>query len=245
MRPGPAHLDRDPWSFTRLLPTDRPFCAHQVAVSRQTLSDLVRQGHLRRVVRGVFVATDVRDTLRMRAQALKLVVPDDAVVTDRTAAWLHGVDVLLPGEDQVVPPVQVFDRKRGGRLRRPETVSGQRMMPDSDVMVVDGVRVTTPLRTAVDLGRTRHQERGFAQAEAMVRAGVDRDDICKLTRSVPGLPVDPWPAFVRGAPRPTTPVDSRVDPPISVVPHLCAVPGAATTGARARTAVVGARRRRR
>jgi hypothetical protein len=161
-----------------LLPTDRPFCAHQVAISRQTLADLVRQGHLRRVVRGVFVATNVRDTLRMRAQALKLVVADDAVVTDRTAAWLHGVDVLLPGEDQVMPPVQVFDRKRGGRLRRPETLSGQRMMPDSDVMVVDGVRVTTPLRTALDLGRTRHQERGFAQAEAMVRAGVDRDDIC-------------------------------------------------------------------
>jgi len=51
------------------------------------------------------------------------------------------------------------------------------MMPDSDIMLIDGVRVTTPLRTAMDLGRHRHPERAFAQAEAMVRAGVDREDI--------------------------------------------------------------------
>jgi hypothetical protein len=176
MTPVPAH--RDLVLINKLVPTDRPFSAEQVAVSRQSLAELVRQGHLRRVVRGVFVASSVRDTLGLRARALSLVVPPDAVVTDRTAAWLHGVDVLLPGEHQAVPPVQVFDRKKGGRLRRPGTLSGQRIMPDADVMTIDGVRVTTPLRTAMDLGRTRQAERGFAQTEAMVRAGVDRDDIC-------------------------------------------------------------------
>lgn len=161
-----------------VLPSDRPFSAAQVPVSAQTLAELVRDGHLRRVVRGVFVASDVHDTLGMRARALSLVVPPGAVVTDRTAAWLHGVDVLLPGEHRELPPVQVFDRKKGGRLRRPGTISGQRMMPDSDIAVIDGVRVTTPLRTALDLGRNRFPERGFAQCEAMVRAGVDREDIC-------------------------------------------------------------------
>jgi hypothetical protein len=150
--------------------------ATEVAATAQELAELVRKRCLRRVVRGVFVASTVRDTLAMRAKALSLVVPRGAVVTDRTAAWLHGVDVLLPGEHTTVPPVQVFDTKRGGRLRRPGTSSGQRMMPASDVMVIDGVRVTTPLRTALDLGRDRSAERGFAQAEAMVRAGVDRDE---------------------------------------------------------------------
>lgn len=160
------------------LPTDRPFTLHDVPVDPRDVAELVRQGHLRRVVRGVFVASAVRDTLGMRARALSLVVPAEAVVTDRTAAWLHGVDALLPGEQEVVPPVQVFDRKKGGRLRRPGTDSGQRMMPESDTLLIDGVRVTTPLRTAIDLGRNRIPERGFAQCEAMVRAGVDRDDIC-------------------------------------------------------------------
>lgn len=175
-----AHVDRQTQTLHRegLLPVDRPFSARDVRVSPQVLAALVEQGHLRRVVRGVFVAASVRDTLGLRARALSLVVPPEAVVTDRTAAWLHGVDVLLPGEHRAVPRVQVFDRKEGGRLRRGGTLSGQRMMPASDVMVIDGVHVTTPLRTAVDLGRERSAERGFAQCEAMVRAGVDRDDVC-------------------------------------------------------------------
>ena len=160
------------------LPTDRPFTLADVPASPRDVALLVKEGHLRRVVRGVFVATSVRDTLGTRARALSLVVPPEAVVTDRTAAWLHGVDVLLPGEQESVPAVQVFDRKKGGRFRRPGTASGQRIMPESDVVVIDGVRVTTPLRTAMDLGRNRLPERGFAQCEAMVRAGVDRDEIC-------------------------------------------------------------------
>jgi hypothetical protein len=54
------------------------------------------------------------------------------------------------------------------------------MMPESDVMVIDGVPVTTPLRTTIDLARDRWAERGFAQAEAMVRAGVvDREEVLK------------------------------------------------------------------
>lgn len=168
---------------------------------------LVRQGHLRRVVRGVFVRSAVRDTLGIRARALGLVVPSGAVVTDRTAAWLHGVDVLLPGEHEVVPPVQIFDRKKGGRLRRPGAESGQRMMPESDLVTIEGVRVTTPLRTALDLARNRNAERGFAQCEAMVRAGVDRDDVCnaidrfrgyrwiRAVRSFAGL-LDPRPQSI-------------------------------------------------
>jgi hypothetical protein len=175
------HVDPATQALRRdgLLPHDRPFSARDVPVNPQALAELVRQGHLRRVVRGVFVASGVRDTLGLRARALSLVVPAGAVITDRTAAWLHGVDVLLPGEHEEVPPLQVFDRKRGGRMRRPGTASGQRMMPDSDVVMIDGVQVTTPLRTALDLGRNRNAERGFAQSEAMVRAGVDREDVAK------------------------------------------------------------------
>jgi hypothetical protein len=113
----------------------------------------------------------------MRARALSLVIPPGAVVTDRTAAWLHGVDVLLPGEHLAVPSVRVFHRSRGGRLRRPQVSSGQRMMPDSDIEVVDGVRVTTPLRTACDLGMNRSRDRSFGSLEAMIRAGVSKDTV--------------------------------------------------------------------
>jgi hypothetical protein len=159
------------------LPLDRPFRAAQVDATPQELAELVRRGYLRRVVRGVYVASAVRDTLSLRARALSLVVPTGAVVTDRTAAWLHGVDVLLPGEHQTVPAVHIFHRVEGNRLRRPEVSSGQRMMPDSDVLEIDGVVVTTPVRTACDLGRDRNRDRAFAGLEAMVRAGVDKEEV--------------------------------------------------------------------
>lgn len=164
-----------------LLPIDRPFTLNQVRASANELGELVRDGYLRRIVRGVYVASQVRDTLGLRARALSLVVPPRAVVTDRTAAWLWGVDVLLPGEHMAVPPVRVFHRSRGGRLRRAEVSSGQRMMPDTDVEFVDGVLVTTPLRTACDLGMNRNQDRAFGALEAMVRAGVDKDAVIRET----------------------------------------------------------------
>jgi hypothetical protein len=164
-----------------LLPVGVPFTAAQVPASSKALAELVRQGYLRRVVRGVYVAAQVRDTLGLRARALSLVVPPGAVVTDRTAAWLHGVDVLLPGEDKVVPPVRVFQRSRGGRPRRREVSSGQRMMPDSDVESIDGVLVTTPLRTACDLGMDRNRDRAFGSLEAMIRAGLDKDRVLEAT----------------------------------------------------------------
>jgi hypothetical protein len=164
-----------------LLPADRPFTAAQVPASAQELAHLAKDGFLRRVVRGVYVAAQVRDTLGLRARALSLVLPSGAVVTDRTAAWLHGVDVLLPGEHESVPPVRAFHRAQGGRLRRPGVSSGQRVMPDSDVELVDGVLVTTPVRTACDLGMNRNRDRAFGSLEAMVRAGVDKEAVLAET----------------------------------------------------------------
>jgi hypothetical protein len=92
------------------LPTDRPFThshAAGVGISREVLRRMVREGLLRRVLKGVYVDAAAEDDLRMRARAVALAVPDSAVVTDRTAAWLHGVDVLRPG-DHLVPPQQAL-----------------------------------------------------------------------------------------------------------------------------------------
>jgi hypothetical protein len=154
------------------LPRDAPFRPGEMDISSRDLQRLVRCGQVRQVVRGVFVLTELRDTLSLRAKALSLVVCPAAVVTDRTAAWLHGVDVLLPGEHLSVPPICVFDRKRGGRVRRPEVASGQRTLRASDVMQIDGVQVTTPLRTTCDLAMQRNRDRAFGSLNAMLHAGL-------------------------------------------------------------------------
>lgn len=93
------------------LPLDRPFTpaqAHAWGVSRQTLRTLVARGVVRRVLQGVYVATQAVDDMNLRAQALALVVPEAAVVTDRTAAWLHGIDLLPRSSRTTPPPINVF-----------------------------------------------------------------------------------------------------------------------------------------
>ena len=157
------------------LPLDAPFTAAMAKACRihpVELSRLVALGLLRRLVAGVYVAAQAGDSLALRVDALRLVVPPDAVVTDRTAAWLHGVQMALaPGDHLTVPEVSVFHRRRGCRLRNDVVASGQRMMPDEHVMEVRGLCVTTPLRTACDLGRVLRRDAAFASLDAMLRLG--------------------------------------------------------------------------
>ncbi|MDQ6688281.1 MAG: hypothetical protein M3Z50_11850 [Actinomycetota bacterium] len=142
-------------------------------VGPRLLGSLLEIGVLRRQLRGVYVAANAPDTLLLRAQALRLVVPEAAVVTDRTAGWLHGASrILAPNDHLAVPRVSMFSAVRGTRLRNQLTISGERGFKRGDVTVVHGVLVTTPLRTALDLGRLLHRDQAFAALDAMLRLGV-------------------------------------------------------------------------
>jgi hypothetical protein len=161
------------------LPLDAPFTAEQAAdlgVSRWFLRLLLDRALVRPVLRGTYVAVQVVDTVDLRAAALRLVVPEAAVVTDRTAAWLHGVDILPRSAVHEPPPLCVFG-STGSRLRRPEVSSGIRTLPPDDVMVVQGVRVTTPLRTALDLGRGLWRFDALAALDGFLRLGVPREHL--------------------------------------------------------------------
>jgi len=145
-------------------------------VSRTRLATLVARGLVRPVLRGVYAVAQVVDTIEFRAAALELVVPPSAVVTDRTAAWLHGVDLLPRSAVHRMPPVEVYSRN-GSRVRRPAVASGERQLRDEDVMVVDGVLVTTKLRTALDLGRRRNRFEALAALDGLLRAGVSHEEL--------------------------------------------------------------------
>jgi hypothetical protein len=52
------------------------------------------------------------------------------------------------------------------------------MMPDEHVVEVGGILVTTPLRTACDLGRLLHRDAAFAALDSMLGLGVfDNDEL--------------------------------------------------------------------
>lgn len=164
-------LGRPPDSDPRL-PFDQPFTyqtARDFGVSRDELTTLVRSGVLRRVWKGVYVDSVVPDTPLTRAEALRLILPETAVVTDETAARLHMVDLHPPGDLLVAPPVHVFQEPGATRLRKVGAASGERTLDDRDITVVGGLRATTPLRTALDLGRLRKRDRAISALDALLR----------------------------------------------------------------------------
>jgi hypothetical protein len=125
------------------------------------------------VIPGVYVAVQVPDSILMRAQALLLLVPEDCVIVDRHAGWLHGAEmVLAPNEHIHVAPIRVFRPSGHGRLRNGLAESGERNLLPRDITEVRGLAVTTPIRTAWDLGRVRWPERALAALDAMLRLGV-------------------------------------------------------------------------
>ena len=62
-------------------------------------------------------SSQLGDSVELRAQALRLVVPEDAVVCDRHAGWLHGAEmVLAPNEHLELRPISVFRPSGMGRV---------------------------------------------------------------------------------------------------------------------------------
>ena len=155
------------------LPLESPFTCQQAAsagISRHALSELVVAGLVRRLLRGVYVPAQTPDSLELRTKALALVVPADATLVDWTACWLW-TGVLAPGEHLEVPPVSLFRPAGAGRLRNRLCHSGERSFMPGDFVEVGGLQVTTPLRTAWDLGRFFHRDIAVGGMDALRRLG--------------------------------------------------------------------------
>jgi hypothetical protein len=148
------------------LPIDAPFTpamAARAGIGRSVLDRLHREGRVRRLLRGAYVDATVPSSTTVRARALALVVASGQVVVGQTAAWLHGVDVVRPDADSPVP-VEVHGR--GHRTGR-SAVRGVRYA-GHDLETVEGVRCTTPLRTALDLGRWLPPDRALAALDGLL-----------------------------------------------------------------------------
>jgi hypothetical protein len=155
------------------LPLDQPFTLHQAlqnGVSRQRLRSLEKQALVRRVTKGVYVAAQVPDSQVLRSAALGLVVPAHAVVTDWSACWLHtGIDA--PGAHLRPPSVTVFRPAGHDRLRNGICASGERTFAPGDVWQLGATQLTSPLRTAWDLGRLAPRDRAIGALDALLRHG--------------------------------------------------------------------------
>ncbi len=160
---------------------NRPFTAQQAAeigIPRQRLSSLVEARRLRVVLRNVYAPYDLPDTIEVRLQAAALVVSPFMVVCDRTAAWVHGVDVLEYFELDVWPPLDTWVLRGHNRVVRAGCTGGERDLSGRDIQLIDGIWVTTPLRTALDLGCRLSRRRALAALDALMRlCGITREEV--------------------------------------------------------------------
>lgn len=174
-------MDLTPWlhlpflDHTFPMPLDEPFTAHtaqQYGVSRRDLHALVTAGLLRHPIRNCYASAALPDDIATRCACLRLVVPPDAIVVDRHAGWLQGANMLLlPNEHLNVMPVTMFLPAGRGRLRNGLVDSGERSLLSQDIVELHGLRMTGPLRTALDLGRQRWPEPALTALDALHRLG--------------------------------------------------------------------------
>lgn len=157
-----------------------PFCRHQIhalGVSQGTFRAWLGAGSIRRVFRSVYVASDVPDTLELRIACASLVLPRHTVIVERTAAWVHGINLHAPHERFVVPDLEVVSLRGHTSIRRPGIYGGSRDLQPQDIMEINGVTVTTPLRTALDLACLDGLLPAIAALDAFMRAfGITREE---------------------------------------------------------------------
>lgn len=165
----PLPIDVPP--LFRGLPFTR-FEAFDEGIDMAALQRLRRSGRVRRIMNAVFVDASIPDSFELRAAALAKVLPDDAVICRRTAAWLYGVDTLALAERATLPPLEYVRPPRSRATRKAGTEGHSQTLLEGDVVEVGGLRATSPAATAVHLARHLHRPFALSALDAMARAGV-------------------------------------------------------------------------
>ena len=152
--------------------------ARQFGITRHQLSVMVQSRLVRQILTGVYVDRRLEDTPDLRIAAAALVLLPHRVFCDRTAAWLHGVDVFDYRELEIPAPVEMWVLSGHSRVRRTGTASGQRDLWPDEIMTLGGIRLTVPLRTVMDLACTLPRGRALAALDAFMREhGITREDM--------------------------------------------------------------------
>ena len=144
---------------------ERPFTTADIelmAANRYALEQAINHGEVRRPFRGVYLPADMEDDPESRAAALVQVVSEHQVISDRTAAWVHGINAFSMAEASQPQPVETCAVRGHTRTRRPSTDGRTRDLFADDIALIGGLPVTTPLRTALDLGCNLNRREAMA-----------------------------------------------------------------------------------
>lgn len=164
------------------------FSVSDDVMSRYDAHHLVRDGVLRRVLRGVFVDARVPDSRELRVAAVEKVRPAAGVACSETAAWAMGVDTFPPGRRHDFTPTFLVPHGTT-RITLPGVQCRQAKLATRDVTDVFGTLTTTAVRTAGDLLRRQYRPHALASADQLVRADlVDLADLSDHVHRLKGYP---------------------------------------------------------
>ena len=119
----------------------------RAGISERTFAD----GRLRRIARGLYVAAG--DDRPLTASRLSSLLPDDAVIGGWAAAAAYGVRDASPTMLRARPDDVLVYPGRHQHKKMPGFQVLRSDVPDSEIEVVDGMRLTCPARTAYDMAR--------------------------------------------------------------------------------------------
>jgi hypothetical protein len=141
--------------------------AHAVAEGALTRRQLLEGPYLR-VLRGVYADPSLPRDHLLRCRAAALLMPPGAVLGGRSAAAVLGAPA--PGFTDrvivVVPPPVKWRGPEGVRVHRTELAAGDVLSDET------GLRYTTPLRTAWEVGALEARATAVGVLDAMVRQGL-------------------------------------------------------------------------
>jgi len=143
--------------------------AARLGLSPKGLRQLLHDHRLRRIFRGVYVDAAVADTRTLRSRALHLVMPPHGVLYGCSAAWALGVDAFPPAQRFNFTPTCVVPHGTT-RCTSAYVCCLEGYLPREEIMTTDGLRLTVPVRTTVDMLRRLRRPYALSAADVMAHA---------------------------------------------------------------------------
>jgi hypothetical protein len=165
--------------------------AYAAGASPSEVQEARRRRDLVSLRRGIYAVTAAYEALddagryRLATHAALLALKPPTALSHVTAAQWDDLELLRPDltELHVTRPELVASRREAGIHHHPGA------LPTGHVEVVRGVRITSALRTAVDLARTTEFAEGLAAADSALRRGHEHAEllaVLDMCRAWPG-----------------------------------------------------------
>lgn len=139
----------------------KPFIASDALASGRLTRDALRRHH-RAVMPNVHLDKRIEASYRHRIVAANLWSGGEAIISGLSASVLHGAKWI----DDDSPVELIWSNARAPK----GVITRKAMVLDGEVQRLDGLVVTTPARTAFDIGRRGRLDDAIAHLDALARA---------------------------------------------------------------------------